>query len=171
MLSHRDNRIVLEIIQYFFKQPRFVWPAGVDRNFDYIYEKNNEPHLILRFSSLYFFKDVLAPFFKQYPLQTVKYRRINMCYNVVMQHITDQLNNVENLIYVIKNIYQTSTTNQAEKSRVPLAELIDRVYALSEQEETSLRITPLSRALPDKNSLPKVIEIGTSDLESLPNDI
>jgi hypothetical protein len=88
-----------------------------------------------------------------------------------MQHITDQLNNVENLIYVIKNIYQTSTTNQAEKSRVPLAELIDRVYALSEQEETSLRITPLSRALPDKNSLPKVIEIGTSDLESLPNDI
>lgn len=63
MLSHRDNRIVLEIIQYFFKQPRFVWPAGVDRNFDYIYKKNNEPHSILRFSSLYFFQRRVSSLF------------------------------------------------------------------------------------------------------------
>jgi hypothetical protein len=170
MVSHRENRIVLEIIQYFFKQPRFNWPEEVDRNFDYIYDKKQEPHSILRFFSLYFFKDVLTPCFKQYPLQTIKYRRINMCYNLVMQHTTDQLNNVENLICVVKSIYQTPTAHNAEKARIPLAELIDRIYALCEETETPSRISSLSRRLPDKASLSKVVELGTLEVEAIPVD-
>ena len=170
MTSHRDNKIVLEIIQYYLKQPSFTWPDEVDRNFDYIYDKKQAPHSILRFFSLYFFKDVLAPFFKEYPLQTIKYKRINMCYNVVMQHVKDQLNNVENLICVVKSIYQTPTAHNAEKSRLPLAELVDRIYALSDQTETPSRISSLSRSLPKKSTLPKVIEVGTLDLEAIPED-
>ena len=73
MVSHRENRIVLEIIQYFFKQLRFNWPEEVDRNFDYIYDKKQEPHSILRFFSLYFFKDVLTPF-----LNNILYKRLNI---------------------------------------------------------------------------------------------
>lgn len=93
-----------------------------------------------------------------------------MCYNLVMQHTTDQLNNVENLICVVKSIYQTPTAHNAEKARIPLAELIDRIYALCEETETPSRISSLSRRLPDKASLSKVVELGTLEVEAIPVD-
>lgn len=170
MISHPDNKPVLEIVQYFFKQPHFSWPSQMNRNHDYIYEWSGHPYCSLRFFSLYFFRDVMAPFFKEYPLQSIKYHRLNMCYNVVMQHVTDQLNNVENLICVVKNIYQTPTLHISEKSRLPLPELIDRIYALSEQTVTPSRIAPLSVSLPPKDSLPRVIETSSGDEGEISDD-
>lgn len=59
----------------------------------------------VRFQSNYVFSRVFVPFLKNYPLQTIKYTRINMCYKSWKNYKRGALKDVENAILLLRPPY------------------------------------------------------------------
>ena len=111
---------------------------------------------------------VFVPFFKQFPLQTIKYTRINTCYKALKNFEAGALKDVENVIKLAKNIYQTPTSHGAEKRRTPLPIFIDQIYSLFGSRETPSRIVSEIQPLPSKEVLSEEIVFESlADLSDL----
>lgn len=151
------NVIIVELVKYYFtcsidsltKMPFSYRSIAITDNLGNLGQRVSS----VRFQSNYVFSRVFVPFFKNYPLQTIKYTRINIRYKSWKNFERGALKDVENVILLAKNIYQTPTSHGAEKRRIPLPVRIDQIYSLYGATNTPSRIISESIPLPNSQNL------------------